>query len=213
MPTFDSGRRNALRAAVALAACASAGLRAADVLGAATTSGDNVFSLGNFALEAGTILPDARIAFKTHGRLDADGSNAILYPTQFAAQHGDIEWIIGPGRALDPDKYFVIVADQLGNGLSSSPSNTAAPFDRMRFPTVTIRDDVAAQYRLVTEENPTDYSIESLRRTKALHILKGTGDLQTVRALLGHVQIESTARYLGLKTKADPIAVCRAFDI
>jgi integrase len=59
----------------------------------------------------------------------------------------------------------------------------------------------------------TEYSIESLRRTKALHILRGTGDLQTVRALLGHVQIESTARYLGLKTKADPIAVCRAFDI
>jgi integrase len=57
------------------------------------------------------------------------------------------------------------------------------------------------------------YGIESLRRTKALHILKGTGDLQTVRALLGHAQIESTARYLGLKTKADPIAVCRAFDI
>jgi integrase len=58
-----------------------------------------------------------------------------------------------------------------------------------------------------------DYGIESLRRTKALHILRGTGDLQTVRALLGHVQIESTARYLGLKTKADPIAVSRAFDI
>jgi site-specific recombinase XerD len=61
--------------------------------------------------------------------------------------------------------------------------------------------------------DPTAYGIESLRRTKALHILKGTGDLQTVRVLLGHAQIESTARYLGLKTKADPIAVCRAFDI
>jgi site-specific recombinase XerD len=53
--------------------------------------------------------------------------------------------------------------------------------------------------------DPSDYSVESLRRTKALHILKGTGDLQTVRALLGHARIESTARYLGLKTKADPI--------
>jgi site-specific recombinase XerD len=61
--------------------------------------------------------------------------------------------------------------------------------------------------------DPSDYSQESLRRTKALHILKGTGDLQTVRALLGHARIESTARYLGLKTKADPIEVCRAFDI
>jgi integrase len=61
--------------------------------------------------------------------------------------------------------------------------------------------------------DPSGYSLESLRRTKALHILKGTGDLQTVRALLGHARIESTARYLGLKTKADPIEVCRAFDI
>jgi site-specific recombinase XerD len=61
--------------------------------------------------------------------------------------------------------------------------------------------------------DPKNYGNESLRRTKALHILKGTGDLQTVRALLGHARIESTARYLGLKTKADPIEVCRAFDI
>src|ERR1700674_4270463 len=61
--------------------------------------------------------------------------------------------------------------------------------------------------------DPKHYGTESLRRTKALHILKGTGDLQTVRALLGHVKIESTARYLGIETKSDPIAVCRAFDI
>ena len=69
--------------------------------------------------------------------------------------------------------------------------------------------------RWITEAglDPKRYSNESLRRTKALHILRGTGDLQTVRALLGHVQIESTARYLGLKTKADPIEVSRAFDI
>jgi hypothetical protein len=52
--------------------------------------------------------------------------------------------------------------------------------------------------------DPSDYSVESLRRTKALHILKGTGDLQTVRALLGHARIESTARYLGLKQRPTP---------
>ena len=83
--------------------------------------------------------------------IDADKRNAILYPTPIAAQHGDIEWMIGPGRALDPDRYFIIVLDQLGNGLSSSPSNTPPPHDRMRFPLITIQDDVAAQYRLVTE--------------------------------------------------------------
>ena len=61
--------------------------------------------------------------------------------------------------------------------------------------------------------DPSVYSTESLRRTKALHTLKGTGDLQAVRALLDHVQIESTARYLGLKTKVDHIEVSRASDM
>ena len=74
-----------------------------------------------------------------------------MYPTQFAAQHSDIEWLIGPGRALDSDRYFIIAVDQLGNGVSSSPSTTPPPQDRSRFPAVNIRDDVAAQYRLVTE--------------------------------------------------------------
>ena len=63
------------------------------------------------------------------------------------------------------------------------------------------------------ELDPDDYGVDSLRRTKALHILKGTGDLQTVRALLGHLRIEGTARFLGLETNSDPIEVCRAFDI
>ena len=114
-------------------------------------TGEGVFALGDFRLQSGTILPDAKLAYKTHGQLDADKRNAILYPTPIAAQHGDIEWMIGPGRALDPDRYFIIVLDQLGNGLSSSPSNTPAPHDRMRFPPIAIQDDVAAQYRLVTE--------------------------------------------------------------
>lgn len=112
---------------------------------------EGVFPLGDMPLQSGGVLRNAYIAYKTHGQLNADRTNAILYPTQFAAQHGDIEWMIGPGRALDPDRYFIVVLDQLGNGLSSSPSNSAPPQDRMRFPIVTIGDDVAAQHRLVTE--------------------------------------------------------------
>ena len=117
----------------------------------AAQSLEGVFELGDFALRSGATLRQAKLAYKTHGQLNAERSNAILYPTPFPAHHGDIEWPIGPGRALDPDKYFIIVLDQLGNGLSSSPSNTAAPYDRVRFPIVTIFDDVAAQHRLVTE--------------------------------------------------------------
>jgi site-specific recombinase XerD len=61
--------------------------------------------------------------------------------------------------------------------------------------------------------DPDNYGKESLRRTKALHILNGTGDLETVRVLLGHAKIESTANYLRIARKSDPIAVSRAFEI
>jgi homoserine O-acetyltransferase/O-succinyltransferase len=114
-------------------------------------SNEGIFELGDFQLQSGITLRNAKIAYKTHGQLNSDKSNIILYPTQFGAQHGDIEWIIGPGKALDTDKYFIIVLDQLGNGLSSSPSNTPPPQDRTRFPTVTIFDDVIAQHRVIVE--------------------------------------------------------------
>jgi integrase len=63
--------------------------------------------------------------------------------------------------------------------------------------------------------DPNKYGTESLRRTKALHILNGTGDLETVRMLLGHEKIESTAHYLSIakRSKSDPIAISSAFDI
>jgi site-specific recombinase XerC len=54
---------------------------------------------------------------------------------------------------------------------------------------------------------------KSPKRTKALHILNGTGDIEAVRVLLGHTKIESTARYLRIAKRSDPIAISRAFDI
>ena len=63
--------------------------------------GEGVFELGDLALQSGTILRNAKLANKTHGRLNAAKSNVILYPTQFAAQHSDVEWLIGRGRALE----------------------------------------------------------------------------------------------------------------
>jgi len=147
----DSARRAFLRSIGALSAGTFLTAGSEDAQTKAADAREGLFDLGDFALRSGITLRAAKLAYKTHGRLNADKSNAILYPTPFPAHHGDIEWPIGPGRALDPDKYFIIVLDQLGNGLSASPSNTPAPYDRARFPIITIFDDVVAQRRLVTE--------------------------------------------------------------
>ncbi|CAN5788447.1 alpha/beta fold hydrolase [soil metagenome] len=110
-----------------------------------------IFGLGNVELQKGATLRDAKLAYKTYGTLNADKSNAIVYPTWYSGQHPDNEWLIGEGMALDPGKYFIIVPNMLGNGLSSSPSNTPPPYDRARFPAVTLYDNVTLQHRLVTE--------------------------------------------------------------
>jgi homoserine O-acetyltransferase/O-succinyltransferase len=101
-------------------------------------------------LQRGATLRGAYLAYQTYGTLNADKSNAIVYPTWFTGKHWDNEWLIGAGMALDPAEYFIIVPNMLGNGLSSSPSNTPAPYDRARFPNVTVYDNVRAQYQLVT---------------------------------------------------------------
>jgi len=59
-----------------------------------------------------------------------------------AEMHG-CGFIIGPGKALDPKKLFLITRELFGNGRSSSPSNTPEPFHGPRFPVTTIRDTEA----------------------------------------------------------------------
>ncbi|QOF78753.1 alpha/beta fold hydrolase [Variovorax sp. 38R] len=111
-----------------------------------------IFDLGDVPLQRGATLRDARLAYKTYGKLNADKSNVIVYPTWYSGQHYDNEWLIGPGMALDPEKYFIIVPNMLGNGLSSSPSNTPEPYNLSRFPDITLYDNVTLQHRLVTEK-------------------------------------------------------------
>lgn len=111
-----------------------------------------IFQLGDFTTQHGATLRGAFLVYTTYGVLNADKSNAIVYPTWYSGRHWDNEWLIGDGMALDPSRYFIIVPNMLGNGLSSSPSNTPAPYDRARFPDITVYDQVAAQYRLVTEQ-------------------------------------------------------------
>jgi homoserine O-acetyltransferase/O-succinyltransferase len=109
------------------------------------------FPLGDFALDCGTTLPDARLAYTTYGTLNDARDNVIVWPTWFTGTHAEHEWMAGPGDALDTNEYFVVIPSMFGNGLSSSPSNTPAPHDRARFPHHTIQDNVRAQYRLMSE--------------------------------------------------------------
>jgi homoserine O-acetyltransferase len=110
-----------------------------------------VFNAGNVLLQSGITFRDAKLAYQTYGKLDADKSNVILYMTSFAAHHYDIEWMVGSGKALDTDKYFVVIPNLLGNGLSSSPTNAVEPFSGSRWPNLTIADNVHIQHRMLRE--------------------------------------------------------------
>ena len=111
----------------------------------------SVFEAGNILLQSGRTLRGGQLAYKTYGTLNAEKSNVILYMTSFAAHHYDVDWLIGAGKALDTDKYFVVVPNLFGNGLSSSPSHATEPQNGERWPYFTIVDNVKVQYRLLTE--------------------------------------------------------------
>lgn len=106
---------------------------------------------GDVALQRGGVLRDARLAYKTFGKLNSERTNVIVYPTSFGAQHTDVEWMIGPGKALDPDKYFIVIPNMFGNGLSSSPGDYADAEHRRQFPRITMYDNVVLQHRLLRE--------------------------------------------------------------
>lgn len=109
------------------------------------------YTIPNLTLQKGMTLPQAQITYRTYGILNAERSNAILYPTSYGAQHTDTEWLIGPGRVLDPERSFIIIPNMFGNGLSTSPSNIAPPYGPGRFPQVTHWDNVHAQKRMLED--------------------------------------------------------------
>jgi homoserine O-acetyltransferase len=110
------------------------------------------FIIKNFKTESGTVLPEARIVYGTYGKLNAKGDNAILMPSHYMADMHGYGWLIGPGKALDPTKLFLVTSELFGNGRSSSPSNTPEPFHGPRFPVTTIRDNVQAVHRMLAEQ-------------------------------------------------------------
>lgn len=106
--------------------------------------------LGHLQLESGGTIRDFRQSYVVHGKLNAERSNAILVCASLTGNHHRLDFLIGSGRALDPDRYCIVATDPIGNGLSTSPSNSVRQ-PGMAFPRFAIRDMVHAQHRLLTE--------------------------------------------------------------
>ena len=118
-----------------------------------------IFAAGDVALESGATLRNARVAYQTYGTLSAARDNCVVFPTYFTGTHRANARMIGPGKALDPARWFIVVPNLFGNGLSSSPQLVDAPAHGLPegtqcgadFPVCTIADNVGCQHRLVFE--------------------------------------------------------------
>ncbi len=106
--------------------------------------------IGNFKLENGEVIKDCRIGYRTFGTLNRQKSNVMLFPTWFGGRSSDLIGLIGPGNMADSTKYFVITVDALGDGVSSSPSNSKLQSDGV-FPKFDIRDMVNSQHEMLTK--------------------------------------------------------------
>src|SRR5438128_3674728 len=129
---------------------------------------DRFFTLRNFPLTDGTGIPAATIAYETYGRLAPDGRNAILCTHGYTGSHhfagrspangnqpGSWDGLIGPGKAIDTDKLFVVASNMLGSSFGSTNAGSINPQTGEAygpdFPNITIRDIVAAQKALLDD--------------------------------------------------------------
>ena len=83
------------------------------------------FHLGDVKLLSGKILKSGKLTYKTYGILNKKSDNVIVLPTFYTGTHKRNEGFFGPGRAIDPNKYFIVSINMFGNGLSSSRSNSS----------------------------------------------------------------------------------------
>jgi homoserine O-acetyltransferase/O-succinyltransferase len=108
-------------------------------------------ALGDYALESGETIRDFELSYVTHGELNEQRDNAVLVTVSLTGNHHRLDFLIGPGKALDTERYFVVCVDAIGNGLSSSPSNSVTQ-PGMAFPRFGVRDMVHSQLRLLRDE-------------------------------------------------------------
>jgi homoserine O-acetyltransferase/O-succinyltransferase len=110
--------------------------------------------LGHCALDSGQTINHCRVGYRTFGTLNAAGDNAVLMATWLNGRTDDLLSLVGSApsktRLIDTTKFYVVLLDSLGDGVSSSPSNSDDQ-KGVEFPSITERDMVRAEYRAVTE--------------------------------------------------------------
>jgi len=153
-------RRNALNAWLAVIAFEIAAICAMTVPAQAQDGVLKFAQLGKCHLKNGEVIDDCRIGYRTFGNLDAARDNAVLMPTWLYGRSADLLALFGNVNSasasakamilVDTSKYFGIAIDALGNGVSSSPSNSATQHG-VAFPAFSTRDMVDTEYRAMTE--------------------------------------------------------------
>jgi homoserine O-acetyltransferase/O-succinyltransferase len=144
------GMTNRLRIAIGLFVCLSSYSVQARAQSATGQAPQQFAELGNFKLQSGAVIQDFRLGYRTLGTLNAQKSNAILWPTWLGGKSQDLLQFVGTGKVVDTSLYFVVLVDAIGNGVSTSPSNSnLQPI--MKFPAFTIRDMVEVEHRLMTQ--------------------------------------------------------------
>ena len=154
--------------------------------------------LGDLVLESGEVIREFVQPYVTHGRLEGDGTNAVLVLPAITASHHRLDFLIGPGKALDPERWFVVAVDAIGNGLATSPSNSRLQ-PRMSFPRFNLRDMVHAQHRLLTEH----------LRLRRVHAVVGAsmGGMQCLQWAVSHAGFMSKAVALTPMARTAPWAI------
>lgn len=153
--------------------------------------------LGNFGLENGKFIKDCKVGFRTYGKLNKDRSNAVFFPTWFAGTSEEIFVLgyIGKGKAIDTEKFFVIAFDNIGNGISSSPSNSTTQPSK-DFPEFTLMDMVKAGHTLITKHFKID----------KLHAIVGIsmGGAQVFQWIVSYPELAKKAVSISGTTKMTP---------
>ena len=134
----------------ALALVAAVGLTASHLSAAVAQSPQRFADLGTCPTSRGEVVQDCRVGYRTFGRLNQRRDNAVLVPTWHGGTSESMAFILGSDRWIDTTRYFAILVDKLGNGVSTSPSNSRSQPGR-RFPRLTYGDMVAAQRRVVVD--------------------------------------------------------------